>query len=264
MSPGTSTRVPRGRDGVTLTVRPSTTSGTPMPRSIRSVWSRERSGSVTLVSPSAERPASRMALFTWALATFRSWWAPVSRFPRITSGGTRSPSRAVMSAPMRRSGSTTRRTGRRRSEASPVSTESPGSPASTPASSRSEVPELPQSMTSSGSTSASAGVTITSPPSSRTVAPSFATALRVAWTSSASRIPVTRVSPVASAPKRMERWETDLSPGTVMAPRSGPVRRQVSGPFRGAVRRAPRARGAPARAPCAPPRGRWRWRRGWR
>ena len=59
MSPGTSTRVPFGRDGVTDTVSPSTRTGTPMPRSIRSVWSRDRSGSRTLVSPLGAQPGQQ-------------------------------------------------------------------------------------------------------------------------------------------------------------------------------------------------------------
>ena len=65
-----------------------------MRRSIRSVWSRDRAGSSTTVSPSAERPASRMADFTCALATGSTWCTPRSRCPRMTSGGNRSPSRA--------------------------------------------------------------------------------------------------------------------------------------------------------------------------
>ena len=97
------------------------------------------------------------------------------------------------------------------------------------------MPELPQSMTSPGSPSRSGGVSTTSPPSRRTVAPRASTALRVEWTSSASRRPVTRVSPVESAPKRSARCEIDLSPGTEIAPRSGPSRRQERGPVVGAV-----------------------------
>ena len=90
---------------------------------------------------------------------------------------------------MRRSGSTTRRTGRRRSEASPVSTESPGTPASTPASSRRLVPELPQSMTSSGSREPLGRRHHHLAPSSRTRAPSRSTAFHVEWTSSARSRP---------------------------------------------------------------------------
>ena len=51
---------------VTLTVRPSTSTGTPKAGSRRSVWSRLLAGSVTLVVPPACRPASSTALLTWA------------------------------------------------------------------------------------------------------------------------------------------------------------------------------------------------------
>ena len=36
---------------------------------MRSVWSRVSAGWMTVVLPSANMPASRTALFTWALAT---------------------------------------------------------------------------------------------------------------------------------------------------------------------------------------------------
>ena len=42
---------------------------TPRDRSIRSVWSRVATASRTVVSPSAPRPASRIADLTWALGT---------------------------------------------------------------------------------------------------------------------------------------------------------------------------------------------------
>ena len=48
---------------------PSVSICTPKPRSMRSVWSRVGAGSVTVVMPSAYRPASRIADFTCALAT---------------------------------------------------------------------------------------------------------------------------------------------------------------------------------------------------
>ena len=47
----------------------SDATSTPRARSIRSVWSRVAVASVTDVTPSAARPASRMADFTWALGT---------------------------------------------------------------------------------------------------------------------------------------------------------------------------------------------------
>ena len=67
MSAGTS-RGPAasGVPPVTVLVAPSRRTGTPKPPSIRSVWSRVGAGSVTEVSPSAYRPASNTADFTWA------------------------------------------------------------------------------------------------------------------------------------------------------------------------------------------------------
>ena len=75
---------------------------------------------------------------------------PARAPPRTRSGGNTSPGRAGSTrpstvAPMRRSGSATRRIGRRVSEASPTSSVSNGRPASRPISSRIVVPELPQS-----------------------------------------------------------------------------------------------------------------------
>ena len=73
------------------------------------------------------------------------------RAPR-TASGSRLPSRRPTTvAPMRRSGSATRSMGRLRRESSPVSTVQKGWPASTPTSRRALVPELPQSITLSGS-----------------------------------------------------------------------------------------------------------------
>ena len=142
---------------------------------------------------SAWRPASSSAVLTWALATASSWRIPASPPPRIDSGASRPPSRPSIRAPISRSGSTTRPMGRRAIEESPVSTVWNGRPARIPASSRIEVPELPQSMTASGSISPSkpgapddhdrpdrlAGDTLphgTAP--SRTLTPSASTAAR--------------------------------------------------------------------------------------
>ncbi len=75
---------------------------------------------------------------------------PTSAPPRTRTGGKTSPGRAGSTrpstvAPMRRSGSATRRIGRRVSDASPPRSVSNGRPASRPMSSRMVVPELPQS-----------------------------------------------------------------------------------------------------------------------
>jgi hypothetical protein len=77
------------------------------------------------------------------------------RAPR-TASGRRLPSRRPTTvAPMRRSGAATRSIGRLRSDASPVMTDQKGWPASTPTRSLAPVPELPQSITFSGSVSPS-------------------------------------------------------------------------------------------------------------
>ena len=73
MSPGTTTCWPRRQaPGTTVTSvwpGPPTVSSAPKARSMRSLWSRLWAGSITVVGPVAVRPASRMALFTWAEAT---------------------------------------------------------------------------------------------------------------------------------------------------------------------------------------------------
>ena len=71
---------------------------------------------------------------------------PVSGAPSTPSGGRRS-SRQLSEAPIRRSGSAIRSTGRRRIESSPSSVQAPpGCPASQPGSRRSRVPALPTSI----------------------------------------------------------------------------------------------------------------------
>ncbi len=68
----------------------------------------------------------------------------------MTSGGRFPSPSAVIFAPISVSGSMTRAIGRRESEASPMSRLRNGWPASTPASRRMVVPELPQSMSPFG------------------------------------------------------------------------------------------------------------------
>ena len=51
-------------------VVPSEVTLAPKEQSISSVWLRESTGSVTLVIPSAYKPAKRIQDFTWADATF--------------------------------------------------------------------------------------------------------------------------------------------------------------------------------------------------
>ncbi len=135
-----------------MTVRPSTDTGAPRAASARSVWSRVAAGSVTVVSPSAAMPASRMALFTWAVGTGSVAAMPYNGPPTTSSGAC--PSVVVTAAPIARSGSATRSIGRADRLSSPTSTERNGAAASVPASSRIEVPELPQSSGPAASVSA--------------------------------------------------------------------------------------------------------------
>ena len=201
------------------------------------MWSRESAGSATSVTPAAWRPASSRAVFTWALATASSWRIAMRPPPRMASGASRPPSRPSMRAPMARSGSTTRAMGRRTTEASPVSTEWKGRPARSPASSRIDVPELPQSRMASGSVSPAkpAPRTITTgsarspattasacePAPLRTLTPRASMAARLRTTSSPSASPHSRLVSEARAQKSRARCEIDLSPGTRSRPRSG-------------------------------------------
>ncbi len=206
---------------------PSSLRSAPIARSIRSVWSRDRAGSSSVVSPSAWSPASRSADFTWALATGERWWMPRSGPPCIVSGARLSPSRPRMSAPISRRGRITRPIGRLRSDSSPVIIEKKGRPARSPASNRIVVPELRASSTPALSRN---------PPSPRPLSDSRALSSplrsrdqetprarrqsRVARQSSAGRKFSTVAGPAATALRMAARWEIDLSPGTMTAPRS--------------------------------------------
>src|SRR5205807_4971413 len=70
-SPGTDRSIGRSGcwDGRTTTPSAVALTSVPIARSSRSVWSRVATGSTTVVGPLAESPASRSALFTWALGT---------------------------------------------------------------------------------------------------------------------------------------------------------------------------------------------------
>ncbi len=183
------------------------------------MWSRLRPGSVTAVTPSAWRPARSTAVLTWALATGSRQVIPFNRPPSMVTGG--APSRVLIAAPIARSGSATRSMGRRLIDASPVSTERKGRPASTPASIRIVEPELP---TSSDPLAARRPVgpspsTSTARPDPRTSTPNSFRQRRVeAQSAAVEKLPM-RVSPSASAPRIASRWERDLSPGSVKRPR---------------------------------------------
>ena len=144
-SPGTSTSSSRSAPaGPTVTDAGVRRTRTPAASSMRSVWSRVGIRSMTVVGPSALRPASRIADFTCALATSGSISIPRSApEPRTRSGAW--PSVVSTSAPIRRSGAATRSIGRGVSDSSPVSVNSPAWPARTPAPRRMSVPALRQS-----------------------------------------------------------------------------------------------------------------------
>ena len=97
------------------------------------MWSRVATASRTVVRPSARSPASRIADFTWALGTIVVTSIARSRVrPTTVSGGRESFRRAWSTAPIERSGSMIRATGRRRNELSPSRTWVAASPARIP------------------------------------------------------------------------------------------------------------------------------------
>ncbi len=100
----------------------------------------------------------------WALETGIAYRSGRSAPPRIVSGRP-SPLRSSKRAPISASGVVTRRIGRRRSEASPVSVARKRWPASRPSRSRVVVPELPQSSVRSGARSRPRLPTVTTWPS---------------------------------------------------------------------------------------------------
>ena len=200
--------------------------------SIFSVWSRVASPSITTVSPGAERPAMSAADFTCADGTGGSNTMGIgSRAPASVSGKRPSVEDSVR-APIRSSGSSTRRIGRLRKEASPSNVAVTGQPATAPSMSRQPVPELPKSSTVAGSAKPPTPTPWTShspAPRRSTTAPSARSTFAVLSTSSPSSNPPMRVAPTASAPRISARCEIDLSPGTRTRPLSGPSRRAVSG-----------------------------------
>src|ERR1700730_5429002 len=189
-----------------------------MARRSRSVWSRVATGSTTEVGPLAVSPASRSALFTWALGTESTWRRPCSRAP-VTVSGAR-PSRDSILAPMVRSGSTTRAIGRRLSDASPSRVADTQLPASRPSNRRMVVPEFAQSSAPCG------GLNDLQPPPWTRAGPPVRSILTprprrqatVAATSSPSGSPSMRLSPWAIAASIKARCAIDLSPGTRSSP----------------------------------------------
>ena len=144
-SPGTtSVRPCRRWPPVTETVRPSTrdVAAERRQRPLRVVARRGRLGDAgRAVGVQAGEQHGALDLGARHRRAGARWRA--ARVPWIVSGGW--PSVASMRAPIRSSGSITRRIGRRDSDASPISVAVNGWPARTPASRRIVVPELPAS-----------------------------------------------------------------------------------------------------------------------
>ena len=131
--------------------RSATATSAPKWRSMRSVWSRVASASITVVSPAACRPAISTAHLICAEATGSRYSIGTrSALPRIVRGSVSLP-RSATSSPICFSGSSTRPMGRRESDASPTNRTRISWPAITPIISRMPVPELPKSISPAGS-----------------------------------------------------------------------------------------------------------------
>ena len=118
---------------------------------MRSVWSRESAGWCNTVGPDAARPASIRHDLTCALATGISYSMERRLPPRMASGARVFPLRPMMDAPICCKGCTMRPMGRERNDPSPDSTDRKSWLASKPERSRMEVPLLPASSRSAGS-----------------------------------------------------------------------------------------------------------------
>jgi hypothetical protein len=187
---------------------------------------------MTTVSPGADRPASNVADFSCADGTGSLNTMGAGSCAPASVSGSRPFSEASVRAPIRSRGSSTRRIGRLRSDASPSNVAVIGQPATAPRVSRQPVPELPKSSAAAGSAKPPTPTPCTShcrSPVRSIRAPRARNAWAVLITSSPSKSPLIRVSPTASAPSSSARIEIDLSPGTRTRPANGPLRRAVSG-----------------------------------
>ncbi len=140
--------------------------------------------------------------------------------PPTTSGG------QSARAPISRKGATTRSIGRLDSEASPMSSDGKSWAASTPASRRIVVPELPQSSGPSAARRPFRPEPCTSEASACTPRARRHTA--VDFTSAPGERPRRCEVPPASAPRMSARWEIDLSPGRLTSPSSLAALRTVA------------------------------------
>ena len=120
----------------------------PNARNACSLWSRVRTDSCSVVTPSAPSPANNTAVFTCALAIGVANSIAFNRPPTTVIGAC--PSVSSTRAPICSSGPLMRCIGRFVSEASPTNVYVPGCDATSPASIRIVDPELPQSRSRAG------------------------------------------------------------------------------------------------------------------
>ena len=188
--------------------------------------------------PGTLRAASSSADFTWADATCSRCSIGKGVRAPLSVTGSRPPSRVSATAPNSASGSSTRRIGRRLSEASPVKTVVIGVVATAPIVRRTPVPELPKSSTSGGSAKARRrrrhGHAIRRRLCATTSAPSLRIASAVLSTSSASRRPVIFVSPDGQSAQDQRAVRHGLvagrrHPAFERAPLAGGQRRKLGG-----------------------------------
>ena len=172
-----------------------------------------------MVLPLANNPASRIALFTWALATGVSYLIPRSDPPWTRRGAVCSGPSATIVAPICRSGVMTRSIGRLESDESPTRRLSNFWPASKPAISRIVVAEFPQLMSPAGGlrTRFFPWTIIVFGSGSSIRIPSALSPSTVRMQSFALRNPSSRQTPLESAAIIAARWEMLLSPGTVIS-----------------------------------------------
>ena len=203
----------------------------PIAAIIRSVWSRDSAGWMTVVSPSAYSPAMRMHDLSWALATGISYSMPLRLPPLNASGASEPPFRPITCAPIISSGSRIRFIGLRRSDESPVITLKKCCAARRPETSLIVVPLLPEYRASSGSASPSLPLPEMLKNSLSPEAPSaqrlllyvlHAEALRrqpsIEVLSSPTQKLETTASPSEIAFSNAARCEIDLSPGGTTVP----------------------------------------------